>query len=276
MRSKRTKQPRSHFTAVWEFHVPTNKRRAFEKAYRPNGDWASLFRRGEGYIRTELILDPATPGRYVTFDFWTSRLAYQRFKRQNVALYKALDKRCEMLTQSERLIGEFEKAVPARLIWSGASANVAADNTRIRPATAADIPAIIAIERSSESAAHWSESAYHDIFRSAAVRISLVSEHGHGSLVGFVIARIGGEDCELENIVVADSMQRQGVGSELVNGLKEEAQRRDIARILLEVRESNAAARALYKKCGFQIIGRRNSYYGSPAEDAILYTLTNV
>jgi ribosomal-protein-alanine N-acetyltransferase len=276
MRSKRTKQPGSHFTAVWEFHVPTNKRRAFEKAYRPNGDWASLFRRGEGYIRTELIRDPATPGRYVTLDFWTSRLAYQRFKGQNVPLYKALDKRCEMLTQSERLIGEFEKAVPARLIWPGASADVAADNTRIRPATAADIPAIIAIERSSESAAHWSESAYHDIFRSVAVRISLVSEHGHGSLVGFVIARIGGGDCEIENIAVADSMQRRGVGSELVNGLKEEAQRRDIARIFLEVRESNTAARALYKKCGFQIIGRRNSYYGSPAEDAIQYALTNV
>ena len=83
--SKRTKQAGAHFTAVWEFRVSGQKLRAFEKAYGPNGDWARLFSRGGGYIRTELIRDPKTPGRYVTVDFWKSRQAFERFKKQNLA-----------------------------------------------------------------------------------------------------------------------------------------------------------------------------------------------
>lgn len=274
MRSKRTKQPGAHFTAVWEFRVSSGKRRAFEKAYARTGDWATLFRRSEGYLRTELIRDPNISGRYMTLDFWTSRLAYQRFKSHNIAAYRALDKRCEKLTQSERLIGEFEKAVPARLIWPAAPVDVTVESTRIRPVTAADIPAIIAIERNATSAAHWSEAAYHDVFKSSAPpRIALVREHEDGTLLGFVIARINGEECELENIVMAGSARRQGVGSKLVRALKAAAQKQGVTRIFLEVRESNSAARALYEKCGFEIGGRRKSYYRDPVENALLYSL---
>jgi len=277
MRSKRTKQAGSHFTAVWEFYVRSDKRRAFEKAYGPNGDWARLFGQGEGYIRTELIRDPKTTGRYVTVDFWKSRQAFERFKKQNLAAYKVLDKKCNPLTESEKLIGEFKRAVPAMLIWQGASPNFPADPTRIRVATAADIPGIIALARNTQSAAHWSEAAYRHIFKpGTAARISLVGQRNHGSLLGFVVARINGDDCELENIAVAEGVKRQGVGSDLVRALKAEAQMQGAIRIFLEVRESNSPARALYEKCGFQIIGRRSSYYSNPAEDAVLYSLANV
>src|SRR5947208_16977029 len=109
-----------HFTAVWEFHVAREKTRAFEKAYGPEGNWARLFHRGEGYIRTELIRDHQTQGRYLTLDFWASRQAYQRFKKRNLASYKSLDKKCNSLTQSSRLIGEFDNAVSRRLIRSRA------------------------------------------------------------------------------------------------------------------------------------------------------------
>jgi ribosomal-protein-alanine N-acetyltransferase len=257
--------------------VRSDKRRAFEKAYGPNGDWAGLFGQGEGYIRTELIRDPKTPGRYVTLDFWKSRQAYQRFKKRKLAAYKALDNKGNSLTESENLIGEFEKPVPARLTLQGASPHFRAQPIKIRAATAADIPAIIGLDRNTQSAAHWSEAAYGDIFKpGTATRISLVAERNRGSLVGFVIARINGEDCELENIAVADCVQRQGVGSDLVRALKAGAQKQGAIRIFLEVRESNSPARALYEKCGFQIIGRRSSYYSNPAEDAVLYTLANV
>ncbi len=275
--SNRTKQTGARFTAVWEFRVSGQKLRAFEKAYGPNGDWTRLFSRGDGYIRTELIRDPKTTGRYVSLDFWRSRQAFERFKKQNLAAYKALDKKCNSLTKSEGLIGEFEKAVPARLIWQGASPNVPAEPTKIRVATAGDIPGIIALDRNTQSAAHWSEATYRDIFKpGTAARISLVGQRNHGTLLGFVIARINGEDCELENIAVAEGVQRHGVGSDLVRALKAEAQMQGATRIFLEVRESNSPACALYEKCGFQIIGRRISYYSNPAEDAVLYSLANV
>jgi ribosomal protein S18 acetylase RimI-like enzyme len=51
------------------------------------------------------------------------------------------------------------------------------------------------------------------------------------------------------------------------------AQEANSKSVFLEVRESNAGARALYEKTGFQPTGRRNSYYTDPPEDAVLYRL---
>lgn len=106
MTAKRKKT--SAFAVVWEFHAHANKQREFEKAYAPDGVWGAFFRRGEGYIRTELIRDCEEPLRYLTMDFWQSRQAFERFKKQNRAEYQAIDKECESLTQSEKLIGEFQ------------------------------------------------------------------------------------------------------------------------------------------------------------------------
>ena len=43
--------------------------------------------------------------------------------------------------------------------------------------------------------------------------------------------------------------------------------------VMLEVRESNEAARALYGNSGFAEVGRRPKYYAMPEEDALLYRL---
>jgi quinol monooxygenase YgiN len=106
MTAKQKKSP--VFVIVWEFRVRPNKRRAFEKAYAPNGFWGTLFRRGNGYVRTELIRDRENPQRYLTIDVWVSRQAYERFKKRNRTEYLAIDKECESLTRSEKLIGEFQ------------------------------------------------------------------------------------------------------------------------------------------------------------------------
>lgn len=127
------------------------------------------------------------------------------------------------------------------------------------------------LERQSPSAAHWPESFYRGLFaEGAAERIVLVAED-QGGVAGFLIARITADECELENVVVAQARRRSGVGSSLIHALADMVRRRSGAHIFLEVRESNTAARALYEKCGFQISGRRKSYYKDPAEDALLY-----
>ena len=106
MTAKREKA--SAFAVVWEFYAHANKQREFEKAYAPNGLWGRFFRRGEGYIRTELIRDREEPLRYLTMDVWQSRQAYERFKKENRAEYHAIDKKCESLTRTEKLIGKFQ------------------------------------------------------------------------------------------------------------------------------------------------------------------------
>jgi ribosomal-protein-alanine N-acetyltransferase len=145
---------------------------------------------------------------------------------------------------------------------------------RLRPGTPEDVPSMIVLERQSPSAAHWSVDSYRQVFdQGIAVRIVLVVDD-EGSIRGFLIARTAGEECELENIIVASSRQRCGLGSKLIQELVAIARSQRTPGIFLEVRDSNVAARSLYEKCGFTISGRRKSYFTDPAEDAVLYTLT--
>jgi heme-degrading monooxygenase HmoA len=51
----------------------------FERVYGPEGEWAEFFRRGTGYVGTEVMRDVEAPGRYLVVDRWESREAYQAF-----------------------------------------------------------------------------------------------------------------------------------------------------------------------------------------------------
>jgi heme-degrading monooxygenase HmoA len=55
----------------------------FERAYGAEGEWAEFFRRGHGYIGTELLRDVETLGRYLVIDRWESREAYNEFVAAN-------------------------------------------------------------------------------------------------------------------------------------------------------------------------------------------------
>ena len=296
LNAMRNKASKPAFAVFWEFRVRPRKRRAFEQAYGPDGDWAQLFRRFKGYLGTELLRDRAAPLRYFTIDCWSSRQAFLTMKKKSRAAYKALDEQCESLTSRERLIGEFDvqggadTLARARLARSSGAKLVITDSAntprgqegpthtaiagRLRLATLADIPNMLALERETPSAAHWPEGTYHRIFApDAPPRIALLAENSDRTLYGFVMARIAGDECELENIAVARKQQGQGIGTELVRGLVTAVRTEKASRIFLEVRESNTAARGLYERCGFSINGRRPGYYTSPAEDAILYSL---
>jgi ribosomal-protein-alanine acetyltransferase len=142
---------------------------------------------------------------------------------------------------------------------------------KLRTATSADIPAIVALERQSGSAAHWSDQNYHSIFTGGPRRLVLIMESNHDA-VAFAVARILGAEWEIENIVVAARIRRQGIASQLICELTDRARAEGAEQILLEVRESNFAARALYEKSGFAQSGCRNRYYSDPEENAICYS----
>jgi ribosomal-protein-alanine N-acetyltransferase len=89
----------------------------------------------------------------------------------------------------------------------------------------------------------------------------------------FLVGRALNAEWEIENIAVADSRRRRGLGRQLLEEFLRFSQGEGAETIFLEVRESNLAARKLYEKCGFAENGRRQRYYKEPAEDAILYEL---
>lgn len=76
----------------------------------------------------------------------------------------------------------------------------------------------------------------------------------------------------IENIAVHPDARRNGIGAALVQHLLDEGAERELLFLTLEVRESNAPARALYEKYGFEIVGVRKNYYEKPTENAILMT----
>jgi ribosomal-protein-alanine N-acetyltransferase len=157
----------------------------------------------------------------------------------------------------------------------------------MRPATSVDIPHMLDLERSSSTAAHWTELQYAQLFQPSgsvperfvlvAVTPDLISDRKPNlnphSLVGFLVARRVASEWELENIVIAAHARRKGLGKRLLEALFIQARQANSDAVFLEVRESNAAARTLYESAGFRQTGRRKSYYANPLEDAILYGL---
>lgn len=143
----------------------------------------------------------------------------------------------------------------------------------IRPATPSDLPAMLEIERACQTAAHWSHQEYAHMFQAGATpRVALVADDS-GVIAGFLVARALAHEWELENVAVLPARRGHGIGTELMSAFVTQARYRHAETILLEVRESNAAARALYARSGFVESGRRSLYYNHPAEDAILYRL---
>jgi len=138
----------------------------------------------------------------------------------------------------------------------------------IRSASLNDVPALLALEQSAATAAHWTREQYLARVDSGIV---LIAEEGVGKVSGFVCARIIAGDWELENIVVDENFRRRGIGAALLRELLGNSERNGGSAVWLEVRESNKAARRLYEKQGFRESGRRSQYYKNPEEDAILY-----
>ncbi|ABV88473.1 ribosomal-protein-alanine acetyltransferase [Shewanella pealeana ATCC 700345] len=94
-------------------------------------------------------------------------------------------------------------------------------------------------------------------------------------LCGFAILHQIFEDATLMDICVAPNYQGKGHGKALLNAVIAEAKAKGAEVLLLEVRQSGAAARALYEVLGFMETGVRKGYYKTEtgSEDAILMQL---
>jgi len=94
------------YLILWEYHIKPEKREEFEQIYSPSGAWAELFKKGAGYLGTELVLDETDPQKYLTVDRWASKEEYESFLEHWEQEYEALDKQCEGLTKHEVLLGK--------------------------------------------------------------------------------------------------------------------------------------------------------------------------
>lgn len=128
----------------------------------------------------------------------------------------------------------------------------------IRPAREADLDDIGRIQSLSRQAAQWNPADYLSLNCTVAIE--------EGRVAGFLVSRSVADEREILNVAVDPALRGQGFGSALVrNELTADA-----SAWFLEVRESNDAARSLYRKAGFEEAGRRPGYYSDPVEVAIV------
>lgn len=138
-----------------------------------------------------------------------------------------------------------------------------------RAATQADVPAIVEIERMSFGDP-WSEETFRDLLRLGHAIFLVATEGLPESLCGYVIAAVVADEAEVLNLAVAPQSRRRGLGGRLLDAGLGMIRERRAREVFLEVRESNAAARALYSSRGFAALTRRARYYRNPVEDALV------
>ena len=95
-----------------------------------------------------------------------------------------------------------------------------------------------------------------------------------GVLWGYICFWMTDREIQLLNIAVHPEKRGEGLAHLLLEAMISLGHAEGIQSIWLEVRPSNSAAQGLYKKMGFQEVGRRPRYYRDTNEDAILMTLS--
>ena len=91
-------------------------------------------------------------------------------------------------------------------------------------------------------------------------------------VVGFAGLWMMVDEAHITTFGVHPDWRRQGIGRQLLLNLSELSIGIGAQRMTLEVRESNVTAQALYRAFGFDIVGRRRTYYTDDGEDALVMT----
>jgi ribosomal-protein-alanine N-acetyltransferase len=123
--------------------------------------------------------------------------------------------------------------------------------------TAADAPALAAIMRRSFETS-WSE----DAFRTELERPMTRARAARSDVpVGYVLGWRVLDEVQILSFAVDPAWRGRGVAADLLGDYQDYLREEEVRRVMLEVRESNAAARALYARRGFRVEGERAGYY---------------
>ena len=136
----------------------------------------------------------------------------------------------------------------------------------IRRLTYADLPQVIAIERRAFPAP-WSLAMF--VLELSKPGGICLAASAHGRLAAYMVCSRYDTVWHIMNVAVDPDERRTGVATSLLTALLERVGD-SRARFTLEVRQSNAAAIALYEGFGFRTAGLRRRYYQDNGEDALI------
>ena len=140
----------------------------------------------------------------------------------------------------------------------------------IREMTFDDIASAVQIEKECFSLP-WSEKSFRDSIERDDTLFLVCEEcleENVKVVTGYIGMYISFDEGNITNVAVSPLYRKKGYGEALVFTAKEKAKEKQVEKIFLEVRVSNAPAISLYKKMGFEDLGVRKNFYDHPREDA--------
>jgi [ribosomal protein S18]-alanine N-acetyltransferase len=140
-------------------------------------------------------------------------------------------------------------------LWGGGTAV-------IEPATLRDAPKLAQLHGASFHRG-WGEGEFESMLTE---RNTLVHRLRSGrKVVGFAVSRMAADEAEILSIAVAPGHRGRGLSRNLLLTHLGHLAGRGVRTVFLEVEENNQAARRLYDRAGFAVIGRRERYYREPS-----------
>lgn len=140
-------------------------------------------------------------------------------------------------------------------------------NVQIRWLIRRDLPDVLVIE-SESFPFDWNEEQILSILRQKNC-IGMVAETPSNRIVGFMLYELfKGELCIL-NFAVHSECQRQGVGTQMVQRLKDKLSQQRRNTLSLTIRESNTPALRFFRACGFKATGVLRDHFEDSNEDGI-------
>ena len=137
----------------------------------------------------------------------------------------------------------------------------------------ADIPRLVELEARLFADDAWSAPTWWAEL-AARPRRDYVALDRDGELVGYGGLDLAGEVADLMTLAIAPEVQGCGLGGELLALMASRAREAGAAYLLLEVRDDNAGAKALYARAGFEVLSVRRRYYRPGDVDALVMRLT--
>ena len=132
-----------------------------------------------------------------------------------------------------------------------------------------EIDAILAIEEASFTNP-WTREMYLAELQNEGVSFFYLARDPERQTIGFCSVWRVLDELHINNLAVLPAYRRAGIGSALLTHVLDEGARMGARRATLEVRRSNEAARQLYERFGFSVVGVRQGYYSNPVEAALV------
>lgn len=145
-----------------------------------------------------------------------------------------------------------------------------ADTVAVVPMTRDHIDALMRYENEMFGSEAWTRAGYRAELADRRHRFYLVAEDDENALLGWAGILIAGDQAEILTVGVVPQARRRGIGTKLVHALVQGARDRGAHELFLEVRVDNDAARRLYEREGFTVLGRRRGYYDNGRVDAVV------